>query len=59
MRMPKPQFAPRMKPQGVWASVFRSRFQIACQRFGMNEQRLVLDYGQFLRPNGDGPMLLL
>lgn len=59
MRMPKPQFARPMKPQSVWANVFRSRFRIACLRFGMIEQRLELDYGQFVRPNGAGQMLML
>ncbi len=59
MRMPKPQFAPRMKPQGVWADVFRARFRIGCQRLNMNEGRLGLDCGQFRRPNIDGQMRLL
>ena len=54
-----PGFFTRMKPQGVWADVFRARFRIACQRLGMNEQRLELDCSGFRRPNADGQMLLL
>lgn len=54
-----PGFFTRMKPQGVWADVFRARFRIACQRLGMNQTRLELDCGQFLRPNGDGQLRLL
>ena len=54
-----PGFFTRMKPQGVWADVFRARFRIACQRLGMNEDRLELDCGQFRRPSVDGQMRLL
>ena len=54
-----PGFFTRMKPQGVWADVFRARFRIVCQRLGMNEGRLELDCGQFRRPNGDGQLQLL
>ena len=54
-----PGFFTRMKPQGVWADVFRARFRIACQRLGMNEGRLELDCGQFLRPSVDGQLQLL
>jgi DNA repair photolyase len=54
-----PGFFTRMKPQGVWADVFRARFRIACQRLGMNEERLELDCGQFRRPDVDGQMRLL
>ena len=54
-----PGFFTRMKPQGVWADVFRARFRIACQRLGMNEGRLELDCGQFLRPSVDGQLRLL
>ena len=54
-----PGFFTRMKPQGVWADVFRARFRIACQRLGMNEERLELDCSQFRRPSVDGQMQLL
>ena len=54
-----PGFFTRMKPQGVWADVFRARFRIACQRLGMNEERLELDCSQFRQPSVDGQMQLL
>ena len=54
-----PGFFTRMKPQGVWADVFRARFRITCQRLGVNEARMVLDISQFRRPNLDGQMHLL
>ena len=54
-----PGFFTRMKPQGVWADVFRARFRIACQRLGMNEERLELDCSQFRQPSADGQMQLL
>ncbi len=54
-----PGFFTRMKPQGVWADVFRARFQITCQRLKMNEQRLKLDCAQFRRPSTDGQLRLL
>jgi DNA repair photolyase len=53
-----PGFFTRMKPQGVWADVFRARFRITCQRLGMNEARLELDCGKFRRPSLDGQMTL-
>ncbi len=54
-----PGFFTRMKPLGVWADVFRSRFRIATRRLGMNEARMELDCSQFVRPEADGQMRLL
>ena len=54
-----PGFFTRMKPQGVWADVFRARFRIACQRLGMNESRLELDISKFVRPASNGQLQLL
>ncbi|MCC6925385.1 PA0069 family radical SAM protein [Novosphingobium sp.] len=53
-----PGFFTRMKPLGVWADVFRSRFRIACKRLGLNREQPVLDCGQFVRPEMDGQMRL-
>jgi DNA repair photolyase len=54
-----PGFFTRMKPLGVWADVFRSRFRIATRRLGMNEERMVLDCGRFVRPSAGGQLRLL
>jgi hypothetical protein len=48
-----------MKPQGVWADLFRTRFRLACRRLGLNRVRLDLDCGQFRRPSVDGQLSLL
>ncbi|MFT4026136.1 MAG: PA0069 family radical SAM protein [Novosphingobium sp.] len=49
----------RMKPQGVWADLFRTRFRLACRRHGMNKLRIALDTSQFRRPGPDGQLSLL
>ena len=49
----------RMKPQGVWADLFRTRFRLACRRHGMNKVRIGLDTSQFRRPSLDGQLSLL
>jgi DNA repair photolyase len=54
-----PDFFSRMKPQGVWADLFRTRFRLACKRLGMNKVRIDLDTGQFRRPSADGQLSLL
>ncbi|MFC0588090.1 PA0069 family radical SAM protein [Novosphingobium aquiterrae] len=54
-----PSFFTRMKPQGVWADIFRSRFRIATKRLGMNMVDLKLDSRQFRRPAPDGQLSLL
>jgi DNA repair photolyase len=52
-------FFSRMKPQGVWADLFRTRFRLATRRLGMNETRLELDSGQFRRPSHGGQLSLI
>ncbi len=54
-----PSFHTRMKPQGVWADLIRSRFRLAMKRFGMGGSKFDLDCGQFRRPEMDGQMRLL
>jgi DNA repair photolyase len=54
-----PSFFTRMKPQGVWADLFRARFRIACKRAGIDQVKLALDSSQFRRPSADGQMSLL
>ncbi|MDE2435406.1 MAG: PA0069 family radical SAM protein [Sphingomonadales bacterium] len=54
-----PSFFSRMKPQGVWADLFRTRFRIATARLGMNREHLRLDCSHFVRPSADGQMRLI
>ncbi|WP_159981625.1 MULTISPECIES: PA0069 family radical SAM protein [unclassified Novosphingobium] len=54
-----PDFFTRMKPKGVWAELFRSRFRIAATRLGITGPRSVLDCTQFCRPSLDGQLSLL
>ena len=54
-----PGFFSRMKPEGVWADLFRSRFRIATKRLGINRVALNLDCSGFRRPSADGQLSLL
>ena len=54
-----PSFFTRMKPQGVWADVFRTRFRIATNRLGMNRVHPRLDCSRFERPSVDGQLRLI
>lgn len=53
------QWFTRMKPQGVWADLFRTRFRLAIRRLGMNRVAVDLDRTQFRRPSVDGQLSLL
>lgn len=52
------RFFERMKPQGVWADVFRTRFRLACQRLGLNRDLPALDCTRFVRPDVSGQLRL-
>lgn len=54
-----PNFFTRMKPQGVWADLFRRRFRVAVQRLGMTGPSVTLDCSRFRRPALDGQLSLL
>jgi DNA repair photolyase len=54
-----PRFGKRMKPEGVWADLFRSRFNLASRRLGMAGIDIRLDCSQFRRPAADGQLSLL
>lgn len=55
-----PDFFTRMKPQGVWADLFRTRFRLATKRLGMNAQAFAaLDCSGFRRPGAGGQLNLL
>jgi len=53
-----PAFFTRMKPQGVWADLIRTRFRLARQRAGIKQERPVLDCTQFRAPERDGQLAL-
>jgi DNA repair photolyase len=53
-----PAFHTRMKPQGVWADLTRTRFHRACARLGLGRQWAKLDCTQFRPPERDGQMTL-
>ncbi len=54
-----PDFFTRMKPQGIWANIFRTRFRLACRKYGMNLTRFTFDTSAFRRPATDGQLSLL
>jgi DNA repair photolyase len=54
-----PAFFTRMKPQGVWADLIRTRFRIACNRAQIPQIKSELDCSQFVPPNLDGQLSLL
>jgi DNA repair photolyase len=46
-----PEFGSRMKGEGKFAELLRSRFDIACKRLGLNaDKRGEVETGRFLRP---------
>ena len=47
-----PDFFSRMRGQGPWYELIRRRFEIACKRYGLNRERVVLLSGLFRRPAG-------
>jgi DNA repair photolyase len=54
-----PDFFSRMKPDGVWADLFRKRFRLAARRLGMNQVSIDLDSSRFRRPSANGQLSLL
>ena len=54
-----PNFFSRMRPKGVWAELFRARFEAAVRRAGIPQTRLELDSSAFRRPSADGQLSLL
>lgn len=53
-----PAFFTRMKPQGIWADVFRTRFRVACNRLGLNTEHPALDCSGFTAPELNGQLRL-
>lgn len=48
-----PNFGSRMCGTGELADMLRARFEMACKRLGLNENRRKLDTSQFRRPGAD------
>ena len=44
------KFGERLVGSGVWAQLLRQRFHKACERLGLNRERVELDLNQFQRP---------
>jgi DNA repair photolyase len=53
-----PGFFSRMKPEGVWADLFRTRFRLATKRLGINRVKLELDVSGFRKPSPGGQLQL-
>jgi DNA repair photolyase len=47
-----PDFFTRMRGSGPWADLIAKRFAIACKRFGLNRERIVLRTDLFRAPEG-------
>jgi DNA repair photolyase len=47
-----PNFFTRMRGSGPWADLIRTRFAIACRRFGLNQEKIVLRTDLFRPPEG-------
>ncbi len=54
-----PDFFTRLRPTGVWADLFRTRFRLACKRAGLAKAKFELDCTQFRPPEVGGQMRLL
>ena len=54
-----PRFFNRMRPTGVWADLFRTRFRLAARRHGMGPPDMRLDCSAFRPPSVDGQLSLL
>ena len=48
-----PNFMTRMRGQGPWADLLRTRFAIACKKLRLNRERIVLRTDLFQPPEGD------
>jgi DNA repair photolyase len=54
-----PRFGTRMRGEGVYAELFRKRFEVACRRCGLNRERRQLDTSRFTAPGRVHPQLSL
>ncbi|WP_231958672.1 PA0069 family radical SAM protein [Altererythrobacter sp. B11] len=54
-----PDFFSRMRPEGVWADLFRTRFRLACKRAGLGKGVFELDCSGFEPPAAGAQLRLL
>ncbi len=54
-----PAFGTRMTGEGVYAQLLARRFELACQRLGLNGNEWALDTSQFEKPRPHGEQLVL
>ena len=54
-----PQFGSRMRGQGLFADLIGRRFDVACQRLGLNRQRTSMDASRFRPPRTKAERLQL
>jgi DNA repair photolyase len=50
------QFFTRMKPNGIWADLLRTRFRVACRKHRIGKAHLDLDCTQFRKPSPNGQL---
>ena len=53
-----PDFFSRMRGQGPWAELLRTRFEIACKRYGLRQAKFPLRTDLFRPPEGRQMRLL-
>jgi DNA repair photolyase len=53
-----PDFFSRMRGQGPWADLLRTRFEIAAKKYGLRQAKFPLRTDLFLPPEGDQMRLL-
>ncbi|MDQ3144965.1 MAG: radical SAM protein, partial [Pseudomonadota bacterium] len=53
-----PNFFTRMRGQGVWADLLRTRFEIAAKRYGLGQSKFPMRRDLFEPPQGDQLRLL-
>lgn len=50
------RFFTRMKPQGTWADLMRTRFRVACRKHAIGKAGVDLDCTKFKKPSADGQL---
>lgn len=55
----KSEFGTRMRGEGPFAELVKKRFRVACQRLGLNQEKVALDDSRFAPPPKAGDQLSL